>query len=144
MKKQVLFLVIILSVLLFALGIKNQALDATEPNRDNINSYLIYGENGVTIKIKVDRKDNKNICLYFDNKTDNDLCCFASVEYEDKCILQSSLMEIPALCENHSVELFGAWRENNIYVDGVVLHIQLFDSTSFKEIYGGTFELFIE
>lgn len=141
MKKQVLFLIIILSVSLFALGIKNQALDTTEPNRDNINSYLIYGENGLTIKIKVDQKDNKNICFYFDNKTDNDLCCFVSDEYKDECILQSSLMEIPAFCEDYSVELFGAWRENNLYVNGVVLHIQLLDSTSFKEIYRETFEL---
>lgn len=97
---------------------------------------MIYDENGVTIKIKVDRKDNKNICFYFDN----DLCCFASVEYEGKCILQSSLMEIPAFCENHSVELFGAWRENNVYVNGVVLHIQLLDDTSFKEICREAFE----
>lgn len=141
MKKQVLFLIIILSVLLFALGIKNQALDTTEPNRDNINLYLIYGENGVTIKIKVDQKDNKNICFYFDNETDNDLCCFVFAEYKDECILQSSLMEIPAFCENHSVELFGAWRDNNIYVNGIVLHIKLLDSTSFKEIYRETFEL---
>lgn len=141
MKKQVLFLIIILSVSLCALGIKNQAFDTSEINSDNINSYLIYNGNGVTIKIKVDQKDNKNICFYFDNETDNDLCCFASVEYEDKCIQQSSLMEIPAFCEYYSVELFGAWRENNIYLNGIVLHIQLLDSTSFKEIYRETFEL---
>lgn len=50
-------------------------------------------------------------------------------------------MEIPAFCKNHSVELFGAWRDNNIYVNGIVLHIKLLDSTSFKEIYRETFEL---
>lgn len=71
----------------------------------------------------------------------NDLCCFVSAEYKDECILQSSLMEIPAFCKNHSVELFGAWRDNNIYVNGIVLHIKLLDSTSFKEIYRETFEL---
>ena len=134
-------LILILSLSLFTLGIKNDACERKEEIDENAVFHQAYDENGVTIKMKIDKSDWKNICFYFDNETDRALCCFASVECEDKCILQTSLMDIPEFCENYGVELFGAWRESDIYIDGILLNIQLFDKSSYKEVHRITFKI---
>ena len=139
--KRLLVLILILSLSIFALEIKNNAYERKEEIAKNDIFHQIYDKNGVKIKIKIDKNNCKNIYFYFDNKTDKNLCCFASVECEDKCILQSSSIEIPKFCENYSVELFGAWRENDIYINGILINIQPFDKSSFKEIHRETFEI---
>lgn len=133
-------LVLLLALSLYALGQKNGVYDEKEKIDEEISLLQLYNENGLTINVDIDKNNNKNIRFYFDNKTNRDFSCLASVECGNECILESSMMDIPAHCEDYGIDLFGAWRENWTYVNGVVFHIQLFDKYSFEKINSGTNE----
>ncbi len=133
-------LVLLLAVSFYAWELKNGVYDTKEKIDKGKSLTLLYSENGLTINVDIDKNNNKNIRFYFDNKTNRDFSCLASVECGNECILESSMMDIPAYCEDYGIDLFGAWRENWTYVNGVVFHIQLFDKHSFEKIYSGSNE----